>query len=118
MVLAILWTLIILAGLLAPGDYFPSGAFSFDKLIHFALFAGFAGLWMIALSGTLPRASLYVFLLGLAYGILTEVGQAMTDGGRSGDPYDALANTLGVLTGVAAYLAWRRLTPDDPAHRG
>jgi VanZ family protein len=72
---------------------------------------------MIALSDTTRRASLYVFLLGLTYGIATEVGQALTDGGRQGDVFDAVANTLGVLTGVLAYLAWRRLTPNDPAHR-
>ena len=107
----------MLAGLFLPGSYLPSDAFDFDKVIHFAIFAGFAGLWMIALSGTTQRASLYVFLLGLSFGIMTEVGQSMAAGGRHGDPFDALADTLGVLVGVVAYLAWRSLTPNDPAHQ-
>lgn len=110
------WTLGILSALFLPGSYIPdSELFSFDKVIHFLLFGGFAGLWMVALGDSLDRAAVYIVVLGLGYGILTEVGQSLLDGGREGDPLDAVANAVGVLSGVGAFLLWRKLHPEPQA---
>ncbi len=114
--MAVLWTLGILSAVFIPGSYIPqSELMSFDKVIHFVLFGGFAGLWMIALGDHLPRAALYIIVLGVGYGILTEVGQTLMDGGRHGDPLDAVADTAGVLVGTGAFLLWRRFNPEPTA---
>ena len=110
--LAVVWTLATLAGLFLPGSHLPdSSLLQADKAVHFAIFAFFGGFWMIALGDTLPRATLYILTLGLAYGILTEVGQSLLTGGREGDPLDALANAAGLATGVLAFRIWRMLHP-------
>ncbi|NNE69831.1 MAG: VanZ family protein [Rhodothermales bacterium] len=84
-------------------------------MIHFVLFGAFAGLWMVALGDSLRRAGLYILVLGLGYGILTEVAQTLMDGGRQGDPMDALANAVGVLAGVGAFKLWRHYHPEPQA---
>ncbi|MBO6574192.1 MAG: VanZ family protein [Rhodothermales bacterium] len=109
---AVVWTLATLAALFVPGDQLPStGLLEFDKLAHFVLFAGFAGLWMVALGDTLPKAWLYVIVLGVTYGVLTELAQEFVPGGRTGDPLDALADALGILAGTGAFVLWRRFNP-------
>ncbi|MFT5141833.1 MAG: VanZ family protein [Rhodothermales bacterium] len=111
---AILWTLGTLSVLLLPGEFVPESSITdFDKLAHFILFGGFAGLWMVALGDHLPRATLYVIVLGMAYGIITEIGQELAEGGRQGDPWDAVADTVGILAGVLAFRVWRRIHPSD-----
>lgn len=95
--LAVLWTLGILLACSLPGESLPSvGLFAFDKLIHFGLFAGFGVLWCWALPGRTTR----VLLFGLAYAVLTEVYQGFLPFERTPDPYDALANALGLLTAI------------------
>ncbi|MFT4604581.1 MAG: VanZ family protein [Rhodothermales bacterium] len=114
--MAVLWTLGILSAVFLPGSYIPEYELSsLDKVAHFVLFGGFAGLWMLALGDNLPRAALYIIVLGVSYGILTEVGQTLMDGGRHGDPLDAVADGVGVLVGVGAFLLWRRLHPEPSA---
>ena len=113
---AVEWTLATLSALFVPGDYIPdSSLLEADKLVHFLLFAGFAGFWMIALDGKLPRAWVYVLILGIAYGVLTEVAQQFMEGGRQGDPLDAVADSLGVIAGVGAFRLWRHFHPRRPA---
>lgn len=105
--LAVAWTLAILAACSIPGRSIPDVAlFSFDKLAHFVLFAGFGWLWMAALPGSLRRRTAGVALAGIAFGILTEFYQGLLPFEREPDPYDALADAAGVLCAVLLF-AWR-----------
>ncbi len=105
--LAIAWTLGIVAACTVPGSSLPSSSlFTFDKLAHFVLFAGFGVLWMRALSRPLLRRALWVGAAGLAFAVCTEVYQGLLPFERAPDVYDALADALGVLTAVALYSLW------------
>lgn len=107
--LAIVWTLGILAACSVPGKDLPEISFySFDKIAHFAIFAGFGWFWMAALQNLLTRRTAYVLVSGLAYAALTEVYQGLLPFDRTPDPYDALANALGLLTAVLVYRLLRQ----------
>jgi len=95
---AVAWTALILAAMLAPGPSVPSTSWNLDKLAHFLLFGGFAWLWLRAA----PGAWIRVGLVGLLYGVLTEVAQALIPGQRTGDPMDVLADALGLAAGILA----------------
>jgi len=95
--LALLWTLGILAACSIPGTSLPSvSLWEFDKVAHFALFFGFGalGLWAY------PKRAGWVLLAGLAYAVGTEFYQGLLPWPRTPDPYDALANTIGLFAGV------------------
>ncbi|MEM9665858.1 MAG: VanZ family protein [Bacteroidota bacterium] len=99
---ALLWTLAILVGCSVPGQELPAAPFfSFDKVIHLVVFAGFGWLWMQTQTWS-GRAVAGVVLFGLLYAIGTELYQGWMPIGRSADPYDALADVAGLLAGVAA----------------
>ena len=102
--LAVLWTLGILAACSIPGKDLPSiDIVSFDKFAHFFVFAGFGLLWMHALRNKPGRQIVLVLGFGLAYAALTEAYQGMLPFDRTPDPIDALANTLGLLTAIFLY---------------
>lgn len=107
----LLWWLAILAVIvvcLMPPPALPSLPDNSDKIEHFLayfllafgavqLFSGFRSL-LIAASGL------------VALGIGIEFAQGMLTTTRSADIYDALADTLGVLLGMATVLTpWRDL---------
>ncbi len=103
-VFAIIWTLGILAACSIPGKDLPDISFySFDKIAHFVVFAGFGWLWMGALESPPTRRTGYVLASGLAYAALTEVYQGLLPYDRTPDLNDALANALGLLTAVLIY---------------
>ncbi|GAB5519377.1 MAG: hypothetical protein RhofKO_16280 [Rhodothermales bacterium] len=100
---AIAWTLGILAACSIPGTSLPSvSLWEFDKVAHFILFCGFGMLWMWAA----PQRFSLILLLGVAYAIGTEFYQGLLPWPRTPDPYDALANTIGLLAGVGS-VWWR-----------
>jgi VanZ family protein len=101
---AIAWTALLLVAMVIPGAYVPGSMWSLDKLAHFVLFAGFAWLWLRAA----PGAWLPVGIVGLLYGVLTEVGQSVLPGERTGDPMDVFANVLGLAAGILLPLAVAR----------
>ena len=104
--LALAWTLGILLACSIPGPALPSeGAPGLDKVAHAALFAGFALLWLRAAG--LHRVGA-VALAGIVYAVFTEVYQGWLPWERSPDPYDALADVLGVVAGIGVALGHRR----------
>ena len=110
--IAIVWTLGILAACSIPGKDIPNiNLFSFDKIAHFTVFAGFGWLWMRALTGPMNRRTAYVLGFGLAYAALTEVYQGLLPFNRTPDVHDALANTLGLLTAVLLYRLLKKHSP-------
>ena len=94
--IAALWTLAVLAGCTIPGEALRSMyIFTPDKLYHIAAFVGYALLWLRA--GARPRT---VLATGLLFGVFIEVWQHTLPIGRSADPYDALADALGLVLGL------------------
>jgi hypothetical protein len=75
-----------------------------DKALHFTAYFGLCLMTTIAVRAD-RRALWWAFGLVLLGGTL-EIVQGMT--GRDADIFDELANTLGVLTGLA--LAWSAIT--------
>lgn len=101
--LAAAWTLFILAACSIPGRDLPSVPLpDFDKLAHVVVFTVFAVLWMRAGSAS-ARTRLAVVAGGFAYAVFTEIYQGWLPFERTPDPFDALANMIGVVLGVALY---------------
>jgi len=100
-----------LSSLSNPFPFKPTGIFTFDKLLHFVEYAGFASLlaWGLARAGlAVSSGGLWAAVLGSAYGLTDEVHQAFVPN-RSADPRDWLADTAGALVGaVAMVLILRR----------
>ncbi len=76
-----------------------------DKIQHFLAYLPLAMLPM--LSETRKRAMICVVIMVLL-GIALEFGQMLSQG-RSAEPLDALADTFGLLTGIAVAVGVRRL---------
>ena len=106
-VLALGWTLGIVAACTIPGSSLPSSdLWEADKLIHFGLFVGFGALWMLGLTGPVQRRALWVIVTGLAFAGGTEVYQGWLPFGRSPDVFDALANSVGLVVSVSLVGWW------------
>ena len=106
-----LWCIAIAAvivGSLLPATDLPPVPAGADKLEHFA---GYGALAAIAVQLFATRAALVRAGLGLAaLGIVLEVLQSVLTVTRMMDGWDALANCLGVLAGLATVLTpWRDL---------
>lgn len=73
-----------------------------DKLAHFIAY-GLLSAWFSLIVE--QRRSLWIILFGLiGYGLLLEWLQSLTSY-RSGDIADAIANSLGVITGLVFYFS-------------
>ncbi len=84
----------------------PPEGLGMDKIVHFA------GYMILALQ-TQPafstrRAALIAALCMIPFGIAMEVGQDYVPG-RQADGFDAMANSIGALMGIAVAPAFRRL---------
>lgn len=106
------WSLtgIALAALLWPGEAIPGWTpLSWDKALHAGLFFVLTVAWLRTGLGSLRVALLTG---GLIVG--SEVGQQLLPIGRSGDPFDAMADALGMLgaLGLGRWLRLRR--PSGP----
>jgi VanZ family protein len=104
--LSIGWALFILALCSIPGPSLPeSTLFSFDKVGHLGMFFLGALLWL----QTWPERPKRVVLAGLAFSVGTELYQGLMPFlGRSADPFDVVADVLGLLLGFALWQWGRR----------
>lgn len=108
---AISWGLVILVLSLMPGG---TGGFSlfgiphFDKIGHFGMYAGWTFFIMRGLWGH-PQWSPgqkvgWTLVCGTVIGIFLEFAQLWMHQGRSFEGWDMVANAIGALSGVLAYL--------------
>lgn len=103
--LAVLWTLCILAACSLPGDEIPDIHFDLlepDKIAHFTLFFVLGWLWLKALP-TARKTNILLGALGTLYAILTEVYQGVIPLGRTPDPMDSVANLIGLFAAMGIY---------------
>lgn len=100
LVAAALWTLGIGIAVVLPGSYIPGTGWDVDKLVHFAMFFGYAVLWVRALRPRVRRPWLWVLVTGVVYSVGTELLQTWLPDERFGDPYDALADVTGLVLGL------------------
>ena len=76
----------------------------FDKLAHISVFAVFGLLWfLVAFKKGQAQKIVWVFTLLTFYGIVIETFQGLFVISRNFDLLDILANTLGLLLGMAIY---------------
>ncbi len=102
--LAILFTVVVFLACSIPGDALADSILlSYDKLWHLGAFAWFTLLWRRA--GWGPWRTLAA---GVGFGFLIEVWQHVAPINRTFDLYDLLADTVGVLLGLAVVAAFRR----------
>lgn len=77
-----------------------------DKIVHFLMYAGFmsAILFENRKSQNGPRHIFLIALIPLIYGVFMEILQASITATRSGSIFDALFNSLGILTAVILWI--------------
>lgn len=102
-VLFALAVLVQLVVLYVPTTPEGPGLPGFDKLVHASVFLLPAAFGVIAGIPLVPLAAVLA-----AHAVLSEVLQHLVLPGRSGDPWDALADLLGVALGLAIGATLRR----------
>lgn len=111
---SIVWAVIVLLLTGIPGNYVPE-TISFldwaspDKVVHFILFGGQSFLILYAYRDKLSdkkiliKIAIVAIVVGVVYGLLTEILQAYVFVGRNGNVYDFIADLLGALIGFLAF---------------
>ena len=106
--LAWIWTMVVLVICWTPKSVLPVSedvprAYLLphpDKWVHAGIFAVFAFLWMRAWKA--PGRIWKILVVGLALALITELGQATWLVQRDADIFDALADAVGVVLGIAS----------------
>jgi len=103
--LALLWTLLIFIGCLAPSKDIPKVDVPLiDKWVHFVLFGGFTFLWLCSRPITNLRSRLILFFITVAFGSFIELMQGLlTFLGRSMELMDAIADSIGGILGIGVF---------------
>ena len=93
---------------LIPIPETPLSKYSFiDKWTHFVMY----GIFTISLLYESKRGkrNICLLLIPICQGLLVELAQAYLTTCRSGDWFDALCNTLGVLVGAVLFLLFSKM---------
>jgi len=102
-VIAVIYTLWLTAISLTPmeGIHLPSFSYA-DKIVHFFLYFFLTVFWLLAYP-QLWHKKLRFILIVILWGIAIEFLQEYFIPTRSGDIFDALANTLGGIVGMSLF---------------
>ena len=106
---AIFWTLHIFLACLLPGQEVPNISIPFiDKWVHFAIFGGFAFLWLCYLKSANLLKGFGVALISILVGFLVELlqGSGITSG-RSFEYLDVVADGIGGIIGIVVFFLMR-----------
>lgn len=114
--LAWLWTALILSLCWLPRAWMPvreEGIYQppivpVDKFVHFTLFGVFGFLWAWAVPKRGYARLGIVLLAGLALAAVSEAGQELSYIGRDANIEDAVADVLGLISGLAAFAVVER----------
>ena len=105
-VAAIIWAVVIFAVSSIPSSGFPTHPNILNVIAHFFEYLIFAVLLTIAINSpnrALWKTAVIAVIIASAYAVTDELHQYLAniylDSGRSGDPLDWLADTLGALVG-------------------
>ena len=85
-----------------PITYFPN----FDKIVHFGMYFGLMSVIILEYRKTIKSIG-NLFLTGLVplfYGILIEILQSTLTITRTGNFYDALADSAGILVSILSWI--------------
>jgi glycopeptide antibiotics resistance protein len=109
----LLWATVILFLTLLPAASMPQvpawELISFPTLCHAIVFFILAVLMLRGFSkqtqfrALLRQATLLTLISSFLFGVSIEVLQMILNWGRQGDPLDVVSNTIGTLSGIAAY---------------
>ncbi len=78
-----------------------------DKVVHFFLYFFLTIFWLLAFPN-FRHHKIRLIVLVISWGIMIEFLQEYAVTYRTGDPFDALANTLGGLFGLWVYFKFAR----------
>jgi len=73
-----------------------------DKAVHFFLYFFLTIFWLLAFPNFRQHKTRLIILV-ISWGIMIEFLQEYVASSRTGDPFDALANSLGGLVGLWTY---------------
>lgn len=113
----LLWAVIIFAGSSIPDLSAPKvmNLSLSDKLAHLTEYFifGFAMAFGLHRSGSTRIILLLTILFGILYGASDEFHQSFVHG-RSSDPFDLMADTIGSTVGAAVYLQLKKILGKNP----
>ena len=104
LVIAAVWTVVVLAGLFLPGRLFPDFSPGVSFLVHVALFAGLTGLW----GWVVPRLVMLVVVIAVFVAVGAEGIQLDIVPGRGIQTLDLWADFVGIAAGWLAVGLWKR----------
>lgn len=101
---AFFWTVLIIYFSFKTPSATPKIDFIFaDKLVHFSFYFGFVFLWygyFYFKNKTSAKNRVELVIVAIIMGGLIEFGQGCFTTNRQADVYDALANTIGAISGI------------------
>jgi VanZ family protein len=110
LILAVLWTLLIMIACFLPARDIPKVKIAFiDKCVHFIIFGGFSFLWMFRMGKFTFKTGLWTLLLSFLFGVFVELiqGSGLVRG-RSFEYLDILADTTGAIIGLLLFFYSRK----------
>ncbi|RYD56689.1 MAG: hypothetical protein EOP56_11615 [Sphingobacteriales bacterium] len=107
-VVAVLWTIVILALFMLPEHYLPqSNIEGMDDIFHFGSLLVFSFLYMHAYYKGRKRTYLYILLFAIVFGVAVEFLQVLFTASRAFQLSDIKADILGAATGIALFWGYR-----------